>query len=102
MEQFKNNKKDSIELNIIHPLDGNFNAIELSNNKNLYLLDNNEQNKENDQIIKIDKNNSNKLYGNYFMNKTPKKLGNMRAYCYYKDSPLIIIGPECKYIVFLF
>ena len=60
MEQFKNNKKDSIELNIIHPLDDNFNAIELSNNKNLYLLDNNEQNKENDQIIKIDKNNSNK------------------------------------------
>ena len=102
MENLRNNRKDSNKLNTIHPLDDNYNAIELSSNINLSLLDNSEQNKEIDQIIKIDKNNSNKLYGNYFMDKEPNKLGNMWTYFYHNGYPYIVIGPECKYIAFLF
>ena len=46
----------------------------------------------------LNKNNNNKylLYGNNIRNLKPKYLGKTRAFCYYKNYPLIIIGPDCK------
>ena len=41
--------------------------------------------------------NENLFYGNNINDLKPKFLGNMRAFLYYKNNPLIIIGPDCKY-----
>ena len=38
----------------------------------------------------------NKFCGNDINIKRPKKLGNLRAYFYIKDYPLIVIGPNCN------
>ncbi len=38
------------------------------------------------------------IYGNNANIKNPKKLGNLRAFIYIKDYPLIAIGPNCKNI----
>ena len=53
-------------------------------------------------------NNNNKIttkpylfYGNHFENLHPKYIGKTRALFYYNNYPLIIIGPDCKFI-FLF
>ena len=43
--------------------------------------------------------NENLFYGNNINELKPKFLGNMRAFLYYKNSPLIIIGPDCKYFI---
>ena len=36
------------------------------------------------------------FYGNNYHNLHPKQLGKTIALFYYKDNPLIIIGPDCK------
>ena len=41
--------------------------------------------------------NENLFYGNNINDLKPKFLGNMRAFLYYKNNPLIVIGPDCKY-----
>ena len=41
--------------------------------------------------------NENLFYGNNINELKPKFLGNTRAFLYYKNNPLIIIGPDCKY-----
>ena len=35
-----------------------------------------------------------KLYGNDINIKNPKKLGNLRAFLYIRDYPLIVLGPN--------
>ena len=37
-----------------------------------------------------------KLYGNDINIKNPKKLGNLRAFIYINNYPLIAIGPNCN------
>ena len=37
------------------------------------------------------------FYGNHIQNLHPKYLGKTRAFFYHNDSPLIIIGPDCKF-----
>jgi len=41
------------------------------------------------------------FYGNHITNLHPKYLGKTRALFYYNDSPLIIIGPDCKLNYFI-
>ena len=59
--------------------------------KELDILENSEKSwKEN-------RGNKNKLiYGNDVNIKNPKKLGNLRAFLYINDYPLIVIGPNCN------
>lgn len=40
------------------------------------------------------------LYGNSINDLTPKRIGKLYAFFYIKNKPLIIIGPDCKKIVF--
>ena len=41
------------------------------------------------------------FYGNHYQNLHPKYLGKTRAFLYRNDSPLIIIGPDCKFDTFI-
>ena len=36
------------------------------------------------------------IYGTPITIKNPRKIGNMRAYLYINNFPLIVIGPDCK------
>ena len=36
------------------------------------------------------------IYGSPITNQNPRKIGNMRAYLYINNFPLIVIGPDCK------
>ena len=59
--------------------------------KELDILENSEK------IGKENLENKNKLiYGNDVNIKNPKKLGNLRAFLYINDYPLIVIGPNCN------
>ena len=39
------------------------------------------------------------IYGNNIGIKFPKQIGKMRVLFYYREYPLIVIGPECKQII---
>ena len=92
----KDDNKNSIELNFIDEIDNNSKSKKLLNDKKESLIeDNEEKNYENKN------NNKNLLYGNNIKIKNPKKIGKMWAFLYYKGNPLIVIGPNCKKILFL-
>ena len=93
----KEDNKNSIELNFIDEIDNNSKSRKLLSEKKESLKeDNKEKNYEN-------KNNNKNLflYGNNIKIKNPKKIGKMWAFLYYKGNPLIVIGPNCKKILFL-
>ena len=93
----KDDNKNSIELNFIDEIDSNSKSKKLLNDKKESLIEyNEEKNYEN-------KNNNKNLllYGNNIKMKNPKKIGKMWAFLYYKGNPLIVIGPDCKKILFL-
>ena len=93
----KEDNKNSIELNFIDEIDSNSRSKKLLNDKKESLIEvNEEKNYEN-------KNNNKNLllYGNNIKIKNPKKIGKMWAFLYYKGNPLIVIGPNCKKILFL-
>lgn len=97
MVDIKDDIKNSTDLKIIEKDNNNPIINDLSNNKNISLLENTENTKEDlEYSAKKDKNQSNKLYGNNIDIINPRKIGNMWAFLYYKDKPLIVIGPECK------
>ena len=63
------------------------------NSIELELLENTENNE------KCKKENRNKLiYGNDINIKNPAKLGNLRAFIYINNYPLIAVGPNCNKI----
>jgi len=93
----KEDNTNSIELNFIDEIDNNSKSKKLLNDKKESLIEyNEEKNYEN-------KNNNKNLllYGNNIKMKNPKKIGKMWAFLYYKGNPLIVIGPNCKKILFL-
>ena len=91
MEESNIDNRNAIELKDIDSLVENpMNNNSLNEQKSPF-LENSEQNKEFQ-----DNNKLNTLYGNDITIKCPKKIGNMRAFLYYKDNPLIVIGPDCK------
>ena len=93
----KDDNKNSIELNFIDEIDSN------SKSKKL-LIEKKESLKEDNVEKNYENKNNNKnllLYGNNIKMKNPKKIGKMWAFLYYKGNPLIVIGPNCKKILFL-
>ena len=93
----KEDNTNSIELNFIDEIDNNSKSKKLLNDKKESLIEyNEEKNYEN-------KNNNKNLllFGNNIKMKNPKKIGKMWAFLYYKGNPLIVIGPNCKKILFL-
>ena len=47
----------------------------------------------NSTVSRID---SDLIYGSPIIIENPRKIGNMRAYLYINNFPLIVIGPDCK------
>ena len=92
----KEDNKNSIELNFIDEIDNNSKSKKLLNEKKESLKEDNEE-----KNYKNKNNNKNLLYGNNIKMKNPKKIGKMWAFLYYKGNPLIVIGPNCKKILFL-
>ena len=93
----KDDNKNSIELNFIDEIDSN------SKSKKL-LIEKKESLKEDNVEKNYENKNNNKnllLFGNNIKMKNPKKIGKMWAFLYYKGNPLIVIGPNCKKILFL-
>jgi len=91
MKEYESYMKNSVELDII-------NSSELTNkvsseNKTQPLLTNNknkkEEGKEENEKIILNENIS-------IHTLNPRKIGNTWGFLYYKDYPLIIIGPDCK------
>ena len=59
----------------------------------------NQSNKLNSPIIKEEEKNTfgaSSFYGNSINDLTPRRIGNMYAFLYINQKPLIIIGPDCK------
>ena len=88
MNEYENFMKNSVELGII-------NSPELTNtisseNKTQPLLISNKNKKEE----KKEKNILNENINIHTSN--PRKIGKTWGFLYYKDYPLIIIGPDCK------
>ena len=61
-------------------------------------IESSQMNKLNRPIIKEEQNhlNTSLLYGNSINDLSPRRLGKMYAFLYFKNKPLIIIGPDCK------
>jgi hypothetical protein len=97
MDELKIDNKNSIELKDLESLEDKEPINnDIPNDKKISLLQYNEQNKEVKENIIIDNDKSNTLYGNNISIKKPRKIGNMWAFLYYNDNPLIVIGPDCK------
>ena len=65
----------------------------------------NQANKLNSPIIKEEANinyGGSLLYGNSINDLTPRHIGNMYAFLYINQKPLIVIGPDCKKHINLF
>lgn len=99
MEKISKNEQNSIELNILDSTDYSpiNKDLELKNDKKEFLIEEDNEEK-NDSIINKRKN-KNTLYGNNITIKAPKHIGKMKVLFYYKDNPLIVIGPDCKLLI---
>ena len=93
---------ESSEHRIINNVDNSL-SIGQDNNKSII---NTNLNNTKITFLKINFNNNidkilDSLYGNPYEIKHPKKIGNLRILFYAKDFPLIVIGPECKYLLII-
>lgn len=88
MKEYNEEMKNSIELEFIDT------KKEILDDKKESLLNNNQINKEN--IGSVKKIRTDLLYGNDINILQPRKIGKVWAFLYYKDYPLIVIGPGCK------
>lgn len=99
----KNNFDINMKVNDNYNLQTELSTIKVSNlNSNEYkdISSNKEMLLEQTQI-KVDQQKKNLLlYGNNINDLTPKHLGKLFAFFYINQKPLIIIGPDCKKIVF--
>ena len=87
MNEYESYMKNSVELGIIDSSELNKN--ELLEDKAQTLLTNIKKEKE-----KEDKNILNE--NNNIQTSNPRKIGKTWGFLFYKDYPLIIIGPDCK------
>ena len=100
MNNIGDNERNDIELNNIELQNYDINHKEINSINNLkgpLLLKDFEKYEENlqNKTKKI----NNTLYGNNITIKNPKKIGEMKVLFYFRDYPLIVIGPECKFII---
>lgn len=42
-----------------------------------------------------------KVFGNHINNKFPRKMGNVFTYLFIKNNPIIVIGPDCKFYIYI-
>ena len=65
-------------------------------------IESSQMNKLNRPIIKEEQNHlsTSLLFGNSIDDLSPRRLGNMYAFFYFKNKPLIIIGPDCKKYIY--
>lgn len=99
MNNIDDKERNDIELNNIElqNYDINHKEIKSNNLKESLLFKDFEKHEENlqNKTKKI----NNTLYGNNITIKNPKKIGEMKVLFYFRDYPLIVIGPECKFII---
>ena len=82
--------------------------LKIINNSSLSLNESTEIDKNKEKMLEQPTTNSEHqsnfsdslLYGNSINDLTPKRLGKLYAFFYINNKPLIIIGPDCKKIVF--
>ncbi len=91
MNEYESYMKNSVELGIIDSSESSNSA----SSKAQPLLTNNKNKKEEEK----EKEEMNKLKENINIHTSnPRKIGKTWGFLYYKDYPLIIIGPDCKYL----
>ena len=94
-----NNSNNNIDLvsseqRIVDNFDSSISESHTSNN-NKSILNNIKE------INNSKKNNSELVFGIPYEIKHPKKIGNLFAFFYIKNTPLIVIGKDCKWIFFI-
>ena len=93
------NDQNSIELNILNIT--NYNSInkeiELSNDIKESLIEKDNEEKKESFINK--RKDKNTLNGNNISIKKQIHIGNMKVLFYFRNDPLIVIGPDCKSII---
>ncbi len=75
-----------------------YNEVDLisSNPRKLAYESNAEINSQNKSSKKSENVPTDLVFGVPIYNHKPRKLGSVKAFCYIKGFPLIIIGPDCK------
>ena len=107
------NKINEIDVEIQNKIDNNNNIDLVSSEKGIVYnfdsslsenhTDNNNKSILNNikEINNSKKNNSELVFGIPYEIKYPKKIGNLFAFFYIKNTPLIVIGKDCKWIFFI-
>ena len=95
------NSKEENDIIISSSLSNNLENYQMEGDKMITKIKNEEE-----IALNVEKYNQNKtggtkpylLYGNHIDNLKPKYLGKTRAFLFINNYPLIILGPDCKFI----
>ena len=96
------NSKEENDIVLSNSLDNNMENYQINEEKMKAKLKNEEEIALNVEKHNQDKTEGSKpylLYGNHIENLKPKYLGKARAFLFINNYPLIIIGPDCKFII---
>ena len=103
----ENKKNKEMEVKIQNQIDNNIDLVSseqiIVNNIDSSLSIDNSKNKNqitfnNINMLNNSKNNNSELiYGAPYEIKYPKKIGNLIAFLYLKNTPLIVLSKDCKY-----
>ena len=103
----ENKKNKEMEVKIKNQIDNNIDLVSseqiIVNNIDSSLSIDNSKNKNqiifnNINVLNNSKNNNSELiYGAPYEIKYPKKIGNLIAFLYLKNTPLIVLSKDCKY-----
>ncbi len=103
----ENKKNKEMEVKIQNQIDNNIDLVSseqiIVNNIDSSLYIDNSKNKNqitfnNINVLNNSKNNNSELiYGAPYEIKYPKKIGNLIAFLYLKNTPLIVLSKDCKY-----
>ena len=103
----ENKKNKEMEVKIQNQIDNNIDLVSseqiIVNNIDSSLSKDNSKNKNqitfnNINVLNNSKNNNSELiYGAPYEIKYPKKIGNLIAFLYLKNTPLIVLSKDCKY-----
>ena len=103
----ENKKNKEMEVKIQNQIDNNIDLVSseqiIVNNIDSSLSIDNSKNKNqitfnNINVLNNSRNNNSELiYGAPYEIKYPKKIGNLIAFLYLKNTPLIVLSKDCKY-----
>ena len=104
----ENKKNKEMEVKIQNQIDNNIDLVSseqiIVDNIDSSLSISNAKNKNqitfnNINVLNNSKNNNSELiYGAPYEIKYPKKIGNLIAFLYLKNTPLIVLSKDCKYV----